>query len=68
MSAKITRRGLGAATTAALAIPLAAPFIRSAEAAAPIELRCSVDTAPSHPRNVASAISWPRSRRPRTAS
>ena len=32
---------------------LAAPFIRRADAAAPIELRCSLDTAPSHPRNVA---------------
>jgi len=52
MSAKITRRSLGAAATAALAVPLAAPFIRNAEAAAPLLLRCSVDTAPSHPRNI----------------
>ncbi len=45
----ITRRALGAAAAASLA----APFIRRADAAAPIELRCSLDTAPSHPRNVA---------------
>ncbi len=45
----ITRRAFGA--TAAIA--LATPFIRRADAAAPIELRCSLDTAPSHPRNVA---------------
>ncbi len=45
----ITRRTFAA--TAAVA--LAAPFICRAEAAAPIELRCSLDTAPSHPRNVA---------------
>jgi TRAP-type C4-dicarboxylate transport system substrate-binding protein len=45
----ITRRAFGA--TAAIA--LATPFIRRAAAAAPIQLRCSLDTAPSHPRNVA---------------
>ena len=45
----ITRRAFGA--TAAIA--LTTPFIRRADAAAPIELRCSLDTAPSHPRNVA---------------
>jgi TRAP-type C4-dicarboxylate transport system substrate-binding protein len=45
----ITRRTFGA--TAVLG--LAAPFIRRADAAAPTELRCSLDTAPSHPRNVA---------------
>lgn len=45
----ITRRAFGASA----AIVLAAPFIRRAEAAAPTELRCSLDTAPSHPRNVA---------------
>src|SRR5271165_3885794 len=45
----ITRRAFGA--TAAVA--LATPFIRRADADAPIELRCSLDTAPSHPRNVA---------------
>jgi len=49
MSYTITRRAFGAAA----AVSLAAPFIRRAEAAAPIELRCSLDTAPSHPRNVA---------------
>jgi C4-dicarboxylate-binding protein DctP len=45
----ITRRAFGA--TAAIA--LATPFIRRADAATPVELRCSLDTAPSHPRNVA---------------
>jgi TRAP-type C4-dicarboxylate transport system substrate-binding protein len=49
MPSTITRRALGAAA----AVSLAAPFVRRAEAAAPIELRCSLDTAPSHPRNVA---------------
>jgi C4-dicarboxylate-binding protein DctP len=53
MSNTITRRAFGASTAAVLAAPLAAPFIRRADAAAPIELRCSLDTAPSHPRNVA---------------
>jgi C4-dicarboxylate-binding protein DctP len=45
----ITRRAFGASA----AVALAAPFISRAEAAAPTELRCSLDTAPSHPRNVA---------------
>src|ERR1700761_9685898 len=45
----ITRRTFGASA----AIALAAPFIRRAAAAAPIQLRCSIDTVPSHPRNVA---------------
>ena len=49
MPIRITRRALGASA----AVALAAPFVRRAEAAAPIELRCSLDTAPSHPRNVA---------------
>lgn len=49
MPVTITRRALGAAA----AVSLAAPFVRRAEAAAPIDLRCSLDTAPSHPRNVA---------------
>ena len=49
MSSALTRRGFGAATAALLA----APFVRRAEAASPIELRVSLDTAPSHPRNVA---------------
>jgi TRAP-type transport system periplasmic protein len=45
----LTRRTFGAAA----AVTLATPFIRRAEAADAIELRCSLDTAPSHPRNVA---------------
>lgn len=45
----ITRRAFAVTASAALA----APFVRRVEAAAPIELRCSLDTAPSHPRNVA---------------
>jgi C4-dicarboxylate-binding protein DctP len=49
MPSTITRRTFAA--TAAVA--LAAPFIRNAEAAAPMDLRVSLDTAPSHPRNVA---------------
>ncbi|MBW4092770.1 MAG: TRAP transporter substrate-binding protein DctP [Proteobacteria bacterium] len=53
MSAPLTRRAFGAAATAGLAASLAAPFLRNAEAAAPLLLRCSVDTAPSHPRNIA---------------
>jgi len=52
MSAILTRRRFGTAATAVLAAPLAAPFIARAEAAAPLLLRCSVDTAPSHPRNI----------------
>ena len=49
MPTMITRRAFGASA----AVALATPFIRRAEAAAPIELRVSLDTAPSHPRNVA---------------
>ncbi|HUB49325.1 MAG TPA: TRAP transporter substrate-binding protein DctP [Acetobacteraceae bacterium] len=49
MPIRITRRAFGASA----AVALAAPFISRAEAAAPIELRCSLDTAPSHPRNKA---------------
>ena len=45
----LTRRAFGAAA----AVALATPFVRRAEAADAIELRCSLDTAPSHPRNVA---------------
>ena len=52
MPITLTRRSFGAAATAALAAPLAAPFIGRAEAAAPLLLRCSLDTEPSHPRNV----------------
>jgi hypothetical protein len=32
--------------------PLGRPFIASAEAAAPLLLRCSLDSPPSHPRNI----------------
>lgn len=49
MPSILTRRSFAA--TAAVA--LAAPYIRNASAAAPIDLRVSLDTAPSHPRNVA---------------
>jgi len=49
MPRTITRRAFGAAAAAALATP----FISRADAAAPIDLRCSLDTEPSHPRNVA---------------
>ncbi|MDE2007126.1 MAG: TRAP transporter substrate-binding protein DctP [Rhodospirillales bacterium] len=49
MSIALTRRAFGAASAASLA----APFIANAEAAAPLLLRCSLDTEPSHPRNVA---------------
>ena len=48
----LTRRAFGAAL-AASALPLAMPHIRRAQAADPLTLRCSLDTAPSHPRNVA---------------
>ena len=50
MLTKISRRAfaLAAASTA-----VAAPFVGRAQAAAPLQLRCSLDTAPSHPRNVA---------------
>jgi len=53
MSITLTRRAFGAAATAAAAAPLAAPFVSRAEAAAPLLLRASLDTEPSHPRNVA---------------
>lgn len=49
MPTAITRRAFAASA----AVALATPFIRRADAAAPIQLRCSLDTAPSHPRNVA---------------
>jgi C4-dicarboxylate-binding protein DctP len=45
----LTRRAFGAAA----AVSLATPLIRRADAADALELRCSLDTAPSHPRNVA---------------
>jgi len=47
MPAKITRRTFGAAAT----LTIAAPFIRPASADEPLQLRCSLDTVPSHPRN-----------------
>ena len=53
MSVIITRRAFATAALAGAAAPLAAPFIARAEAAAPLLLRCSLDTAPSHPRNMA---------------
>ena len=45
----ITRRAFGASRPS----PLPHLSFAGADAAAPIELRCSLDTAPSHPRNVA---------------
>ena len=49
MTICLTRRAFG---RAAAALPLAVPFVPRAKAA-PLTLRCSLDTAPSHPRNVA---------------
>jgi TRAP-type transport system periplasmic protein len=49
MPATLTRRAFGAAA----AFTIAAPFVRRAAAAEPLQLRCSLDTVPSHPRNVA---------------
>jgi TRAP-type C4-dicarboxylate transport system substrate-binding protein len=49
---RLSRRAFGA-VIAASALPLAMPHIRRAHAADPMQLRCSLDTAPSHPRNVA---------------
>jgi C4-dicarboxylate-binding protein DctP len=50
MPTRFSRRAfsLSLASTA-----LAAPFVRNAKAAAPLEMRVSLDTVPSHPRNVA---------------
>ena len=53
MTTRLTRRAFTAAAVATFAVPLATPHIRRAEAAAPMQLRMSLDTAPSHPRNVA---------------
>jgi TRAP-type C4-dicarboxylate transport system substrate-binding protein len=50
MSHGISRRGL--ARTSVLALGSFA-ILRHARGDAPLELRCSLDTAPSHPRNVA---------------
>jgi C4-dicarboxylate-binding protein DctP len=47
MSPRLTRRALFGAATVTLAAP---SVLRAAE---PLKLRCSLDTAPSHPRNVA---------------
>ena len=44
----LTRRGFGRASFGALAAPV---ILRGARADAPLRLRCSLDTAPSHPRN-----------------
>jgi C4-dicarboxylate-binding protein DctP len=49
MPATLTRRAFGAAA----AFAISAPFVRRAAAAEPLLLRCSLDTAPSHPRNAA---------------
>ena len=49
---RLTRRAFGAAI-ASVAVPLAMPHIRRANAADPLLLRVSLDTVPSHPRNVA---------------
>ena len=49
MPIRLTRRTFGAAATLAIT----APFIRRASADEPLQLRCSLDTAPSHPRNFA---------------
>jgi C4-dicarboxylate-binding protein DctP len=48
MTTTLTRRMFGTSAAVALAIP----FIARAQAADPIELRCSLDTEPSHARNV----------------
>ncbi len=47
MSLRLSRRALFGAATVTLAAPA---VLRAAE---PLKLRCSLDTAPSHPRNVA---------------
>jgi C4-dicarboxylate-binding protein DctP len=52
MKTPLTRRAFGAAVASA-AVPLAMPFVRRAQAADPLVLRVSLDTVPSHPRNVA---------------
>ena len=50
MPTRLTRRAFSLALTSTA---LAAPFVRNAKAAAPLEMRVSLDTVPSHPRNVA---------------
>jgi TRAP-type C4-dicarboxylate transport system substrate-binding protein len=49
MAQRLTRRDFALASVAALAAPA---LIRSARADEPLRLRCSLDTAPSHLRNV----------------
>ncbi|MEO6840658.1 MAG: TRAP transporter substrate-binding protein DctP [Bradyrhizobium sp.] len=49
MTLRLTRRDFSFASAAALAAPA---LIRSARADEPLRLRCSLDTAPSHLRNV----------------
>lgn len=51
MPIEIKRRAVLAASAAALA----APAVRGARAQAPLQLRCSLDTAPAHGRNVSIA-------------
>ncbi len=51
MTLRIHRRAFMGAAATTLATSLAAPSIL--RAAEPLKLRCSLDTAPSHPRNVA---------------
>jgi C4-dicarboxylate-binding protein DctP len=51
MTTRLTRRSFAAAAAATLS--LAAPWSRKAAAAESLEFRLSLDTAPSHPRNVA---------------
>ena len=50
MQHQISRRAFGRAAVATVA---SFGILRHARGEAPIELRCSLDTAPSHPRNVA---------------
>ncbi len=50
MQQVLTRRALGRAAVAAVGSFV---ILRHARGDAPLELRCSLDTAPSHPRNVA---------------
>ncbi len=50
MPIHVTRRAVLAASAA-----LGAPWVRSARAQAPLQLRCSLDTAPAHGRNVSIA-------------
>ena len=48
----LTRRRFATGSAAAVAAALAAPFVRRAAAAEPFRLRCSLDTAPGHTRNL----------------